>query len=92
MELIFEILFEFLIDCCLEVAISKNKNMLLRGLAILVVFIIYGGIVAVFLFIALKIIKDNIVGGCVLIAIACLILGSVIYAIVKKCKTGQDIY
>lgn len=92
MELIFEILFEFLIDCYLEAATSKNKNLLLRCLAILVIFIIYGGIVAGLLFIALKNIQNNIIGSCVLIAIDCLILGSVIYAIIKKCKTGQDIY
>lgn len=86
MEFIFEILFEFIFEGSLEIGTSKKVPLPVRVLAMIFFVLMSGGFLALFLAIALEIMKNSTFLGWLLILFDLFMLGCIIYAVWKQVK------
>ena len=91
MEIFFEILFDIIIEGSLELGTSRKVPLPLRILAMLILLLVYGGLIAIFALIAVRCWKD----GDILIAVVVSMLDVIVavaslYAVRKMYKKKNN--
>jgi len=91
MEILFELLFDIILEGSFEVGTSRKVPMPLRILALLVFFGICGGILAVLFLAGYVVLQDGkTIGAIILFAIDVALLIGFIYGIKKKIKEKRQ--
>lgn len=89
MEILFEIIFEIIVDGALEAVSSRKVPMPLRILAALIVVGVFGGVIFLIVFTGIICLrsKDNIIAvAIILFLIAAMVAGVLIWRVVKFYK------
>lgn len=85
MELIFELIFEIIVEGSLELGVSKKIPWPVRMLALAVFLLIYGALIGLFFFVAMgQMNEGNTVAAVFFISVDIFLAFGVIWAIVKK--------
>lgn len=85
-EMLFDILFDFIFEGSLELGTSKKVSAPIRILAMLAFLTIVGGVLLLFLLLAMEIMKSNKALGWMVVLLDLFMAGCIIYAVRKKIK------
>lgn len=85
-EIVFEIVYELIFEGSLDIGTNKKVSMPVRILAMTVFVILVGGFLAIFVYLALAIMKKNPAFGWMFLLFDLFLLGCIIYGIQKRLR------
>ena len=79
MELLFEILLDFIMEGVVEVSKSNKVNKFLRYFAIALIVLFFSSVILLMLFIGISVMKESSMAGTIIIGIGLLMFGCSLY-------------
>lgn len=79
MELLFEILLDFILEGSIEISKSTKVNKLLHYLAIAFIVLFFSSVILLMIFLGLCVMKENTLAGSIIVGIGLLMFGASIY-------------
>lgn len=90
MDFIIEFILELILEGTIEIGTSKKVNKLIRYPLLALIILFYIAFNALFIFIGIKTLKDNLFGGIVILLIAIMLVFLTIYSFYKKLKEKEN--
>lgn len=90
MDALFEIIFSVIIEGSMDLSTGKKVPVVIRILAGLLLFAVYGGLIALFLYISFSLMKKSIAQGMMMLLISVFLIGMIVWAFIKKTKNRKE--
>ncbi len=86
MDLIIEFILELFLEGTIEIGTSRKVSKIIRYLLLALIILFYITFNFLFIYIGVEVLKNNMIGGVIIILIGILLIFTTIYAFYKKLK------
>lgn len=90
MDFIIEFILELILEGTIEIGTSRKVSKFIRYPLLALIILFYIAFNFLFIYIGIKILKDNMIGGVIIILIGILLILTTIYAFYKKLKEKEN--
>lgn len=90
MDFIIEFILELILEGSMEIGTNKKISKFIRYPLLVLIILFYMAFIFLFIYIGINVLKDNIIGGAIIILIGIVLALITIYAFHKKIKEKEN--